>query len=208
MKLSSFPGLAMAAFCLLLSTAGLRADDWKTTDGKVYQNVSVVKAEPDAVTITHQDGGARVPLATLPPEVQKQFNYDPATAKAAADARAKADAENAKALQAEMAKAQQLRQAQWVAENPNTSTTSTDNSSTGTPASAAATTPASTPVASTGPVHHSTSDLVDVNQRLRDDHDDPNHTSTSYLLKNSSLNPDPSDPNRHTTADLLNTVSL
>ena len=88
--------LLLSAVFLAGSFLSLRAEDWKTNDGKVYQDVKVVRSEPDAVTILHHDGGGRIPLANLPPDLQKRFHYDPAKAKAAADARARDDAENGK----------------------------------------------------------------------------------------------------------------
>src|SRR5476649_182739 len=70
-----------------------RAEDWTTTDGKAYKSVTVVKVEDDAITILDEDGGALVPLAALPPDLQQKFHYDPAKAKLAADKRkAAADA--------------------------------------------------------------------------------------------------------------------
>lgn len=58
---------------------------WTTSDGKVYENVKVVKIEADCVTILHSHGGGRVPISTLPQDLQNLFNYDPdAAAKAAA----------------------------------------------------------------------------------------------------------------------------
>jgi beta-glucanase (GH16 family) len=63
------------------------AEDWSTTDGKTYREVKVVKVDDDAVTILDADGGALVPLASLSPALQKQFHFDPAKAKAAADRR-------------------------------------------------------------------------------------------------------------------------
>ena len=62
-------------------------EDWTTTDGKTYQGVKVVKIEADCVTILDSDGGARIELAKLPPDLQKRFNYDPDKAKAAAQKR-------------------------------------------------------------------------------------------------------------------------
>ncbi len=207
MKSSLTFALCVAGLCLILSASSLRADDWKTTDGKVYQNVSVVKAEPDAVTILHQNGGALVPLATLPPDLQKKFNYDPIKAKAAADARTQANAENGKALQAEMNQAERQRHAALVAEDPRSpalvsdpsaslpaNISSFDDSLTGGP---------------TGPTHHSMSDLVDLNLRLRDDHPDPEHHSMSSLLTSArSLGPDYSDPTHHTMGQLFGTDPL
>ncbi|MCE0483781.1 MAG: hypothetical protein LV479_06040 [Methylacidiphilales bacterium] len=89
-------------------------DDWTTTDGKVYNGVQVVKVEDDAVTILYANGGALIPFAKLPPNLQKKFNYDPVKAKAAADARAKADAVNALRLQKEIDQAQKLKQDQMI----------------------------------------------------------------------------------------------
>jgi len=98
------------AFCGTL----LRADDWKTTDGIIYKDVKVMRVQDDALTIIYADGGALVPLAKLPPEVQKKYGYDPVKAKAAADARVKADAANAKALQAEFQQADKQKRAQQI----------------------------------------------------------------------------------------------
>ncbi len=64
---------------------------WTTSDGKVYHNVVVTKIEPDAVTILDDDGGALVPIATLPPDIQTLLGYDPAAAAAASAQRAKDD---------------------------------------------------------------------------------------------------------------------
>ena len=98
---------ASAALALLL-----HAEDWTTTDGKVYKDVKVMKLEPDAVTILYSEGGALVPLATLSPELQEQFHYDPDKAKAAAAARAKDDKNNPAALEAEKVQAAKLKAAQ------------------------------------------------------------------------------------------------
>ena len=111
MKTNHAPAVFAVWIFLALFVASLRAEDWKTTDGKVYQNVTVVKSEPDAVTILYRDGGALVPLANLPADLQKRFNYDPAKAKIAADARAREDAESAHALHVEMALAEKLQTA-------------------------------------------------------------------------------------------------
>ena len=104
---------AIAMLGLLLGIASLaHAEDWTTTDGKVYKNVKVMKLEPDAVTILDSDGGALVPLATLSPELQEKFQYDPAKAKVAAAARAQADSANPAALEAEKVHAAKLKAAQ------------------------------------------------------------------------------------------------
>ncbi|HEX4141699.1 MAG TPA: hypothetical protein VHY09_15225 [Candidatus Methylacidiphilales bacterium] len=107
--------ISAAAAVLVLLAAPLspgRAEDWTTTDGKIYKDVKVVKLEPDAVTILYRDGGALVPLATLPPALQEKFRYDPDKARAAANARAKADRDNPAALEAERIEAAKLKAAQ------------------------------------------------------------------------------------------------
>ena len=209
-----FP-LCVVAFSWAMAAQVLRADDWKTTDGKTYQNVVVVKTEPDAVTITHKDGGALVPLSTLPPDLQKKFNYDPATAKAAAAARAQADAKNAAALQAEMNQANLKRQLLLISEDPRTflpdTAPSTSNDSTPkTTATSVAAGSAQAPESGPVIVHHSTSDIVDVTSRLKDDHASPNRNSMAFLLHDTrnDLMPDPNDPKHHSTDDLLNGTSL
>jgi hypothetical protein len=50
---------------------------WTALDGKTYQDVVVTKIEPDTVTITHSLGVAHIPINLLPPDIQKQLNYDP-----------------------------------------------------------------------------------------------------------------------------------
>jgi beta-glucanase (GH16 family) len=77
------------------------ADDWTTTDGKSYHDVHVVKVDADAVTILDSDGGALVPLAALPADLQQHFHYDPAKAKAAAEQRQADDAATAQAIAAQ-----------------------------------------------------------------------------------------------------------
>jgi hypothetical protein len=111
MKSNHAPAAFVALIFLALFGASLRAEDWTTSDGKVYRNVTVLKTEPDAVTILYRDGGALIPLANLPADLQKRFNYDPTKAKLAADARAKTDTQSAAALQIEMAQAKKLQDA-------------------------------------------------------------------------------------------------
>jgi hypothetical protein len=88
-------------FLAALSVGRLSAEDWKTLDGKSFQNVTVLKVEPDAVTILDRDGGALIPLDQLSPDLQKRFHHDPAQAKIATAKRLKDEATNAQALQAE-----------------------------------------------------------------------------------------------------------
>ncbi|MGD1020473.1 MAG: hypothetical protein ABSA12_14265 [Verrucomicrobiia bacterium] len=48
-----------------------------TVDGLTYSNVTWHTVTPATVTIFHQTGVAAIPLEKLPPELQKQFGYDP-----------------------------------------------------------------------------------------------------------------------------------
>ena len=54
---------------------------WTTSDGTTYQNVVVTKIGAELVSITHAMGVTHdIPIANLPPSIQKQLNYDPAAA--------------------------------------------------------------------------------------------------------------------------------
>jgi hypothetical protein len=97
----------------LLSTSAF-AEDWKTSDGMIYQNVQVIRVEDDAITIIYKDGGALVPIQKLSVPLQKKFDYDPVKAKIAAEIRTKADAKNAKELQAEIDLADKLKHQQQI----------------------------------------------------------------------------------------------
>jgi hypothetical protein len=110
----TLPAVLLAVYLLGFS---VRAEDWTTTDGKTYPNVKVLKVEPDVVTILYRDGGAALPLASLAPDLQRRFSYNPVKASAAAAVRAQADADNIKALQAEKDKidAKNLASAQAIA---------------------------------------------------------------------------------------------
>jgi hypothetical protein len=93
-------------FLIIIGSAFLsvaHAEDWTTTDGKIYKNIKVVKVEVDAVTILDEDGGARIPLAILPPDLQKRFNYDSVAAKK------QVEAENAEQNQENVLNANKLR---------------------------------------------------------------------------------------------------
>ncbi len=61
---------------------------WTTSQG-TFNWVHIVKVEADRVTILHMHGQAVVPISELPPDLQKQLNYDPAAAIAASTERKK-----------------------------------------------------------------------------------------------------------------------
>ena len=74
---------------------------WMTTEGKVYKNVVISSVDADCVTILTDDGGARVELAVLSPDIQKQLNYDPLLAQRASDKRKNEEALDASLKDAE-----------------------------------------------------------------------------------------------------------
>jgi hypothetical protein len=119
----------LLVLALALVALPAAAEDWKTTDGTIYQNVKVIRVEDDAITILYRDGGALVPLYKLPQSLQERFDYDPVKAKIAAERRAKEDAENAAALQREIEQADAVKRAHQIeiARQLNSSGTGTGN---------------------------------------------------------------------------------
>jgi hypothetical protein len=57
-----------------------------TLDGRSFQNCKVLKVESDGVTFSHDEGITKILFPFLPPNIQKQFGYDPQKAAADADA--------------------------------------------------------------------------------------------------------------------------
>jgi hypothetical protein len=51
-----------------------------TVDGITYHDVRFIHPTPATVTIYHSTGVATIPLAQLPPDLQKRFGYDPKAA--------------------------------------------------------------------------------------------------------------------------------
>jgi thiol-disulfide isomerase/thioredoxin len=68
------------AFLLLCITSVAFADDFKTTRGKEYKNVSVSRIEPDGIVLKTKSGISKIYFVELPKDVQERFRYDPATA--------------------------------------------------------------------------------------------------------------------------------
>jgi len=95
---------ALAIIAALSASIAL-ADDFKTTDGTEYKNVTVTKQEPDGITVTNKKAGVIVKLyfTELPKEVQERFNYDPKKAAAYLRQKAKATRKNNEQLAKERA---------------------------------------------------------------------------------------------------------
>jgi hypothetical protein len=86
---------------LVLTASFTRAEDWTTTDGKTYRNAKALSHDAGYVTIMYADGGARVALATLPPDLQKRFGYNPTQAAAVVATTTAADKRDHAALTTE-----------------------------------------------------------------------------------------------------------
>jgi hypothetical protein len=70
----------MVIAALFCSTCFVHAEDLTTLDKQTFQNYRVVKTEPDGIIIMHSQGGGKVAFTNLPPELQKQYGYDPVKA--------------------------------------------------------------------------------------------------------------------------------
>jgi hypothetical protein len=65
------------AILAALSTSLALAEDFKTTNGKEYKNVTVIKKEPDGITVTdHKSVLVKLYFTELPKKVQERFHYD------------------------------------------------------------------------------------------------------------------------------------
>jgi hypothetical protein len=89
----------MFLVCAFATAIALGAETNLTlaVDGVTYHDVRFGRATPTSVTVFHSTGVATIPLAKLPPELQKQFGYDPQQAAAWQAAQQKAAAEAADA---------------------------------------------------------------------------------------------------------------
>jgi hypothetical protein len=70
------------AFLILCVGSVVLADDFKTTEGKEYKNVTVSRVEPDGIVIAFSGGIVKLPFTELSPELQKKYGYDPQAAAA------------------------------------------------------------------------------------------------------------------------------
>ena len=51
-----------------------------TTDGRLYKEVEITKADESGISITSPDGIEHLKFSVLPKEIQERYNYDPASA--------------------------------------------------------------------------------------------------------------------------------
>jgi len=69
-------------FLILCFTAVAVADDFKLVSGKEYNDVTVMRVEPDGVVLKTKSGISKVYFAELPKDVQERFHYNAAIASA------------------------------------------------------------------------------------------------------------------------------
>ncbi|MFA6291824.1 MAG: hypothetical protein WC637_08595 [Victivallales bacterium] len=65
-------------FSITLSAWGLILE---TTDGNVYENVSILNKTPSGLEIKHSKGENFIDFSILPEDIQKKYKYDPIVAK-------------------------------------------------------------------------------------------------------------------------------
>src|SRR4029077_8342115 len=74
--------MKILTFSMVCFVSVIRADDFKTIDGKEYKNVAVRRVEPDGIVLTTSVGISKVYFTELPKDVQVRFGYDPQRANA------------------------------------------------------------------------------------------------------------------------------
>jgi hypothetical protein len=110
--------LSVAALLLAFAAVLACADETNsfptkiTIDGVVYEDVRWGTVTPATVSIFHKTGIAAIPFEKLPPEVQKQFGYDPKKAAACRAAQQRAEAARQEALRRRRAEETADRQRQ------------------------------------------------------------------------------------------------
>jgi hypothetical protein len=74
--------MKILTFSMVCFASVIRADDFKTNDGKEYKNVTVRRVEPDGIVLITSAGISKVYFTELPKDVQVRFGYDPQRATA------------------------------------------------------------------------------------------------------------------------------
>jgi hypothetical protein len=70
--------LTLCIFSAWLAPASMAEDEkipeLRTSDGKVFQNVTVTKIEADSIRIMHETGVAKIQFELIPDELKKKYN--------------------------------------------------------------------------------------------------------------------------------------
>jgi thiol-disulfide isomerase/thioredoxin len=78
-------------FLVVCLASTVLAENFKTVDGKEYNNVTVSRVEPDGIVVVTSIGISKIYFAELPKDIQQRFHYN--TGKAAAYAATEASAQ-------------------------------------------------------------------------------------------------------------------
>src|SRR5438874_1825215 len=70
----------LLAASLFVAASSVLADDFKTLNGKEYENATVSRVEPDGIVIKFSGGIVKIPFTALSRELQEKYHYDPAAA--------------------------------------------------------------------------------------------------------------------------------
>ena len=73
-----------SSVCILVACVAsvALADDFKTVQGKEYNNVTISRIEPDGIVLRTKSGISKVYFVELPKDVQDRFHYNAAIASA------------------------------------------------------------------------------------------------------------------------------
>jgi len=69
--------LFLCSIAALVAAVDCFSADITTLDGKIYKDAKVTGVEADGVHISFRDGVVKVPFNQLPPELQRQYGYNP-----------------------------------------------------------------------------------------------------------------------------------
>ena len=68
-----------ASMSLVVSASLGLADDFKTSDGKIYKDATINQVEADGIVIKTKTGISKIYFVELPKDVQERFHYGSAT---------------------------------------------------------------------------------------------------------------------------------
>ena len=68
-----------ASMSLVVSASLGLADDFKTSDGKIYKDATISHVESDGIVIKTKTGISKIYFVELPKDVQERFHYGSAT---------------------------------------------------------------------------------------------------------------------------------
>src|SRR6266446_10975749 len=95
------------AFLIVSFASAAFSEDFKTVNGKEYNDASITRVDPDGIVVKTKSGIAKVYFAELPKDVRERFHYD----QQKASAYSAEQAANYTAYQKQQEEAQRQREA-------------------------------------------------------------------------------------------------